>query len=85
MKANFVPFHAQIYALTEMMDRVIQGNSAREFTTVSTRELRPQSESRFAEPTGASSFPPIAPLTTAGYSSDTFNYTQCFFDLEAQA
>ena len=40
IKANLEPLHAEISALTEMMDRLIQGNSAREFTTASTRELQ---------------------------------------------
>ena len=71
IKENFESLYAQIFALTEMMDRLIPGNSAREFTTASTRELRLQSESFFAEPAGASRFQPIAPLTAAGYSPDT--------------
>ena len=70
IKANLEPLHAQISALTEMMDRLIQGNSARELTTASTREHRPQSESPFAQPTGASRFPLITPLTIARYSPD---------------
>ena len=49
IEANFEPLHAQIPASTEMMHKLLQGNSAREFTTASTRELRPQSESPFAE------------------------------------
>ena len=49
IKANLEPLHAQISALREMMDRLIQGKSAREFKTASTRELRLQSESSFAE------------------------------------
>ena len=71
IKANLEPLHAQIFALTEYMDRLIQGNSARDFTTAGTRELRQQSESPFAEAPGTCSFAPVAPLTTAGYSPDT--------------
>ena len=47
IKANLKPLHAQISALTEMMDSLTQGNSAREFTTASTRELQSQLESPF--------------------------------------
>ena len=39
VKANLQPLYAQISALTEMMNRLIQGNSARVFTTASTRKL----------------------------------------------
>ena len=66
IKANLEPLHAQISALTEMMDRLFQGNSAREFTTASTHEPRPRSESPFVEAPGTSRFPPVAPLTTGG-------------------
>ena len=53
-----------------MMDKYIQENSASEFTTVCTREHRHQSESPFTEASGTCTCPPIAPLTTVGYSSD---------------
>ena len=43
IKASLESLHAQISALAEMMDRLIQSNSAREFATASTRELRHQS------------------------------------------
>ena len=39
IKASLEPLHAQIYALTEMMDRIIQGNLTTESTTASTRGL----------------------------------------------
>ena len=71
IKLNLEPLHAQISVLMEMMDRLIQGNSAREFTTASTRELRPRFESLFAEAPGTSRFPPVALLTTAVYSPNT--------------
>ena len=70
IKVNFEPNHAQITALTEMMDRLIQVYSAKEFTTASTREQRLQSESPFTGAPGTSRFPTVAPLTTAGYSPD---------------
>ena len=70
IKANLEPLHAQISALMEMMDRLFQSNSAREFTTASTREQRPGSESLFVESPGTSRFPSVAQLTTAGYSPD---------------
>ena len=74
IKVNLEPLHAQISAFTETMDRLIQGKSAREVTTASTRELRPQCESPVAEPAGASRFPLIAPVTTMG-SRPTIGFT----------
>ena len=71
VQASLEPLHAQISALTEMTDRLIQSNSARETTTLSTREPRYQHESPFGGASGASRFPTVAPLTTAGYSPDT--------------
>ena len=38
IRVNLEPLRAQISALTEMIDRLTQGNSTREFTTASTRE-----------------------------------------------
>ena len=63
IKASLEILHAQIAALIEMMDRLIQSNSARETATESTRETRCLDESAF---TGT----PLAPLTTSGYSPD---------------
>ena len=40
IKESLEPLHAQITALTEMMDRSIQSNSAREATTASSRGIR---------------------------------------------
>ena len=37
IKVNLEPLHAQISALTEMMDFLIQGSSARKFNAVCTR------------------------------------------------
>ena len=71
VKADLEPLHAQIPALTELMDRSIQGNSAREPNTANTRELRHKSKSFFTGAPGSSSFPTVTPLTTAGYSLDT--------------
>ena len=72
IKANLELLRAQISALTEMKDRLIQGNSAREFTTASAHELRLQSESPFTKAPGTSRLPPVAPLTSAGYSPDNY-------------
>ena len=72
IKVNLEPLHAQISALTEMMDRLTQGNSARVFATASTRKPRPRSEKPFDEAPVASKFPLVEPLTTAGYSPETF-------------
>ena len=45
IKASLERLHAQISALTEMMDCLIQSNSARKATTASTRETQYQNES----------------------------------------
>ena len=63
---------ARISTLTEMMDRLIQGNSAKEATTVSSRGTQHQYESPYSEVPGSSRFPTVAPVTTAGYSLDNF-------------
>ena len=70
IRASLEPLHAQISALNEMMDLLIQNNSARETTTANTREARYQYESRFSGAPGTSRFSTVAPLTTAGYSPD---------------
>ena len=44
IKGSLEPLHAQISALTEIMDQLIQSNSAREATTPSARETRYQYE-----------------------------------------
>ena len=54
-----------------MTDRVIQTNSAREFTRASVRRLRHQSELPFTGAPGNSRFEMVEPPTTAGYSPDT--------------
>ena len=45
IKASLEPLHAQISALTEIMDRIIQSNSTTESTTAITRGLGLQHES----------------------------------------
>ena len=50
IKANFEPLHAQISALTQMMSRLIQGNSAREFTTANRRDAQLPSNSLPTDP-----------------------------------
>ena len=69
-KASLEPLHAQISALTEMMDRLIQSNSTAESTTASSRGPGHQYEPPYSEGPGSSEFPTVAPLTTAGYSPD---------------
>ena len=44
IKSSLEPLHAQISALTELLDCLNRGNSTRDFTTAGTRELRQQSE-----------------------------------------
>ena len=71
IKTNLEPLYAQISALTEMMDRLFRGNSAREFTTATTREqLRLQSQSPLVD----SRLPSVLPLTSAEYSPDSREY-----------
>ena len=74
IKASLEPIHAQITAPTEMMDRLIQSNSAKETTTVSFRGIRHQYESPYSEVPGSFRFPTVAPLTTAGYSPDSVHF-----------
>ena len=71
IKASLEPLHAQFSALSEMMDMLIQGKLTKESTTASTRELRLQHESPDSEEPGSSRFRTAAPLTTAGYSTDS--------------
>ena len=70
IKASLEPLHAQITALTEMMDRLIQSNSAKEATTASSRGIQHQYESPYSEVPGSSRYPTVALLTTAGFSTD---------------
>ena len=44
LKLNLEPLHDQISALTQLLDNLIQGNSAREFMTAGTREPQFPSE-----------------------------------------
>ena len=69
-KVNLEPLHAHISTLSQMMDRLIQGNSAREFTTASALENQFPSESPLTDRLGTSRTPPIAPMTATGYSLD---------------
>ena len=71
IKVSLELLHAQISALTEMMDRLIQGNSTKEPTTASSLGFRHQYESPYSEGPGSSKLPTVALLTTAGYSPDT--------------
>ena len=65
IKENLETLHAQVFALTEMIDRLIQGDSVKEFITASTRELRNQPELPLAGTPGTFRFPTMAPLFTA--------------------
>ena len=55
-----------------MMEKLIQGNSAREYPTASTRELRYPSESPLTDGPWIPGTLPLAPLTTAGYSPNSW-------------
>ena len=72
IKASLEPLHAQISTLTKMMDRIIQSNLTTESTTASSRGPGLQYESPYSEGPGSSKFPTVAPLTTAGYSRDSW-------------
>ena len=74
IKATLEPLSAQIFALTELMNRLIRSNSTTESTTASSRGPRHQHESPYNEGPGSSEFPTVAPLTTAGYSPDSGIY-----------
>ena len=86
IKANLEPLHAQITALTEMMDRLIQNKSAKESATASSPGTPNQYEWPYSEVPGSSRFPTVAPLTTAGYSPDNegnlhfFENEECNFN-----
>ena len=71
IKASLESLHPQITALTEMVNRLIQSNSAKEVTTASSRGTPHQYESPYSEVSGSSKFPTVALLTTTGYSPDT--------------
>ena len=64
IKASLEPLHAQISALTEMINRLIHSKSARE-TTTNTWEPRYQYESPFSGAPGASRVPTVPPLGTS--------------------
>ena len=79
IKANLEPLHTQISALMEVLDRLIQVNSVREFTTANTREPRLQSQSPFTEVPATSRFPPVAPLTIAGFLPDNMRFFPVYY------
>ena len=70
IKASFEPLHAQIFALTEMMDCLIQSNSAKDTTSASFRETRHQYDPLYSGVPGSSRFLTVAPPTTTGYWFD---------------
>ena len=70
VKSSLEPLHAQISALTEMMDRLIQGNLTVKSTTPSSPGPGLQYGSPYSEGPGSSKLPTVAPVTTAGYSPD---------------
>ena len=79
IKANLEALHAQIFALAQMMDCLIQGNSIREFTTASTIETRFPSESPLTDGPRNSRTPPMAPITAAGYLPHIQRFLTPFF------
>ena len=70
IKENLAPLHAQISAQTELLDKLIQVNSARVYTMASTRERRFSSESPLTDKVRHERTLPLAPLIAAGYSPD---------------
>ena len=79
INASLEPLDTQITALTEMMDHLIQSNSAKEATTTSSRGTRHQYELPYSEVPGSSRCPTVAPLATAGYSPDIILVRICCF------
>ena len=75
IKASLEFLHAQISALTEMMDRLIQSKSARETTAANTYETRYQYELPSSGALGAPRFPTVSPLTIWGHSPNTGQYS----------
>ena len=71
IKASLEPLRAQISALTEMMDRIIQSNLTTESTTASSRGPGLQHESPYNEGPASFKLLTVAPPTTAGYSHDS--------------
>ena len=71
IKASLEPFHAQISALTELVDHLFQSNSARETATARSRETRHQYELSYSGVPGSSNCSTVAPLANAGYLPDT--------------
>ena len=71
INASLELLYAQISALTEMMDRLIQSNLITESTTASSQGPGLQHASLYSEGPGSSKFPTVAPLTTVGYSPDS--------------
>ena len=72
IRASLEPLHAQISVLTEMMDRLIQSNSAKGTTMASSREIRHEYESPYSAVPGSARFPTVAPFTNSGYSPDNW-------------
>ena len=70
IKESLEPLHAQISALTEMMDRLIRRNLTEESTTANSRRFGHQYESPYSEGPGFSKFSTLPPLTTAAYFPD---------------
>ena len=62
IKASLDPLHAQISALTEVMNRFIQNHSTTESTMASSRGPGHQYEPPYSEGPGSSKFLTVAPL-----------------------
>ena len=71
IKANLEPLNAQISALTLMMGKFIQDNSARAYPTASILDHRFPSESPVTDEPGTSRTLPLESLGTAGYSANS--------------
>ena len=72
IKANLEPLHAQVSTLTQMMNQLIQGNSAKMNSTTGPRHCRFPSESLLIDDPGTFRTLSLTSLATAGYSPDRF-------------
>ena len=80
VKPSLEPLHAQIFALTVMIDRLIQSNlTILRRRVPEGRDSNTQYGSFYSEGLESSKFPTVAPLTTAGYSPDRGIKKYCLF------
>ena len=77
IKANLEPLNAQNSTLTQVMNKLIQDNSANLNPTAGPRDLQSPSESPFTGGPAISRFPPLESLMIAGYSPNILLLEVC--------